>query len=42
MVQRNQLGLKKDQSYIKTSANLCDDRIKFIEALTTALFSSRL
>ena len=42
MVQRNQQGLKKKQSYIKASANLCDDRMKFIEALTTSLFSSRL
>ena len=42
MVQRNQQGLTKKQSYIKTPANLCDDRMKFIEALITSLFSSRL
>ena len=33
MVQRNQQGLKKEQSYIKAPANLCDDRVKFKEAL---------
>ena len=42
MVQRNQQGLKKKQSYIKASANLCDDRMKFIGALIASLFSSRL
>ena len=42
MVPRNQQGLKKKQSYIKAPANLCDDRTKFIEALITSLFSSRL
>ena len=40
MVQRNQQVLKKEQSYIKAPANLCDDRMKFIEALITFLFSS--
>ena len=33
MVQRNQQDLKKEQSYIKAPANLCDDRMKFVEAL---------
>ena len=42
MIQRNQQDLKKKQSYIKTPANLCDERMKFIEALIIALFSSRL
>ena len=42
MVQRNQQDLKKEQSYIKAPANLCDDRMKFIEALIISLFSSRL
>ena len=42
MVQRNQQGLKKKQSYIKAPASLCDDRMKFIEALITSLFSWRL
>ena len=42
MVQRNQQVLKKEQSYIKAPANLCDDRMKFIEALITVLFSSGL
>ena len=42
MVQINQRGLKKKQSYIKAPANLCDDRIKFLEALITSLFSSSL
>ena len=42
MVQRHQQGLKKKQSYITAPANLCDDRMKFIEALITSLFSSRL
>ena len=42
MVPRNKQGLKKKQSYIKAPANLCDDRMKFIEALITSLFSSRL
>ena len=42
MVQRNQQDLKKEQSYIKASVNLCDERMKFIEALITSLFSSRL
>ena len=32
---------KKKQSYIKASANHCDDRMKFIEALIS-LFSSKL
>ena len=42
IVQRNQHGLKKHQNYIKAPANLCDDRKKFIKALITSLFSSRL
>ena len=42
MVQRNQQGLKKEQSYFKAPANLCNDRMKFIEALITSLFSSGL
>ena len=42
MVQRNQHGLKKEQSYIKAPANFCDYRMKFIEALITSLFSSGL
>ena len=42
MVQRNQQDLKKGESYIKALANLCDDRMEFIAALTTSLFSSRL
>ena len=42
MVQRNQQGIKKKQNHIKTPANLCDDRMKFIEALIISLFSSRL
>ena len=42
MVQRNQQGLKKEQSYIKAPAKLCDDRMKFIEALITSLFSPGL
>ena len=42
MVQRNQQELKKEQSYIKAPANLCDDIMKFIEASITSLFSSRL
>ena len=42
MVQRNQQSLKKKQSYMKAPENLCDDRMKFIEALITSLFSSRL
>ena len=42
MVQRTQQGLKKKQSYIKAPANLCDDRMTFIKALITSLFSSRL
>ena len=29
MVQRNQQGLKKKQSYIKAPANLCDDRMNY-------------
>ena len=33
MVQRNQQGLKQKQSFIKAPANLCNDRMKFIEAL---------
>ena len=40
MVRRNQEDLKKEQSYIKAPANLSDDRMKFIEALITSLFSS--
>ena len=42
MVQRNQQGLKKKRSHIKAPANLCDDRMKFIEALIISLFSSKL
>ena len=42
MVQRNQQCLKKKQSYIKVPGNHCDDRMKFIEALITSLFFSRL
>ena len=42
MVQKNQQELKKEQSYIKAPANLCDDRIKFIEGLIISLFSSGL
>ena len=42
MVQRNQQDLKKEQSYIKEPANLYDDRLKFLEALITSLFSSRI
>ena len=42
MVQRNQQDLNQEQSYIKAPANLCDDRMKFTEALITCLFSSRL
>ena len=42
MVQRNQQGLKKKLSYIKAPANLCDDKMKFIGAMLTSLFSSRL
>ena len=42
MIQRSQQGLKKKQSYIKAPANLCDDRMKFIEGLITCLFYSRL
>ena len=42
MVRRNQEDLKKEQSYIKAPANLSDDRMKFIEALITSLFSSWL
>ena len=45
MVQRNQNGLKREQSYIKApanKANYCDNRMKFIEALITSLFSSGL
>ena len=38
MVQRNQQGLKKKQSYIKAPANFCDDRMKFIEALIMYIF----
>ena len=33
---------KEKENYIKAPANLCDDRMKFIEALITSLFSSRL
>ena len=42
MVQRNQQDLKKEQSYIKAPANLCNDRMNFKEVLITSLFSSRL
>ena len=42
MVQINQQALKKEQSYIRVPANLCDDRVKFIEAWITSLFSSEL
>ena len=42
MVQRNQQGLKKEQSYIKAPENFCDDRMEFIEVLITYLFSSGL
>ena len=42
MVQRNQEDIKKEQSYIKAPANLCDDRMKFTEALITSSFSSGL
>ena len=40
MVQRNQEELKKEQSYIKAPAKLCDDRMKFIKSLIISLFSS--
>ena len=33
---------KPKQSHVKAPAKLCDDRMKFIEALVTSLFSSRL
>ena len=33
MVQRNQQGLNQKQSFIKAPANLCNDRMKFIETL---------
>ena len=35
-------GPKERASYIKAPANLCDDRMKFIEALIISLFSSGL
>ena len=42
MAQRNQQSLKKEQNYIKAQANLCDNRMKFIEVVITSLFSSGL